>query len=151
MSYIGTAPAAKKQLVTILSAALVTPASLLEVHRNRTKENHQIEENVYVTDILKGSRHWVTMRGPLPARIEETYHILVEIEVLRRGNEPDSTEDRCWEILGVIEDTLMVNYTLGGLNGIVEAKIVGFEQTSEGGNDGWDCSALLEIFVKARI
>lgn len=149
-AYTNTAPAAKKAIVNLLTAALADPTKPLEVHRNRPVEAHQKEENVYVTDILKGGKDWAGV-GRQPPRIEENYHVAIEIEVLRRGNDGDAAEDRCWEIVATIEDILIQHYTLDGLDKIVHVHIDGFEQTSSAGNDGWDCSAVLEVAVKARL
>lgn len=149
-AYTSTAPAAKRAIVSLLKAALADPTKPLEVHRNRSVAAHQKEENVYVTDILKGSKDWAGIGRPVP-RVEENYHVVIEIEVLRHSNDGDATEDRCWEIVTTIEDTLIQHYTLDGLDKIVHVHIDGFEQTSSAGNDGWDCSAVLEVAVKARL
>jgi hypothetical protein len=137
----------KKALVALFAEAVSDPT---EVHYNRPNAKHPMEENVYVTDILKGHRDFKTF-GSIPSgrQIEEVYAIAVEVEVQRRGTDAEGTELRAIEIGKALEQKLVQDPTLGGL--VLKAIAGDFDLPSTGGSDGWFAPYTFLVDITARI
>jgi hypothetical protein len=139
--------AVKKALVALFTEAVSPPT---EVHYNRPNTKHQMEENVYVTNILHGRREYKTL-GPIARarQIEETYSISVEVEVQRRGSDAEAAELRAIEIGKALEQQFVLDPTLGGL--VQEAIAGDFDLPSQGGADGWSSPYTFAVQISARI
>jgi hypothetical protein len=141
-----TVPAVKAKLVALFKAAVSEPT---EVWFNRSNEDHQLAENVYVTNV-KGARQWSGLGKRRPNQVEENYVIEVEVEVFREGTDSEGTENRLWAIVDLLEAALE-DPTLGNQEKVQWSLTEHFSQSSEGGTDGWLCRAVLSVAVKARI
>jgi len=104
-----TAPAARGALIAQLQAA--SGLSGVMVWDDRPGSDHDLHENVYVTDIDQQSI-WISL-GPRLRR-EETYAIDVEIEVFREGPDAAGVNARVWQIQAAVEAAVMADVTLAG-------------------------------------
>jgi hypothetical protein len=141
-----TVPAVKAKLVALFKAAVSEPT---EVWFNRPNEEHQLAENVYVTNV-KGARQWSGLGKRRPNQVEENYVVEVEVEVFREGTDAEGTENRLWAIVDMLE-AVLEDPTLGNQEKVQWSLAEHFAQSSEGGTDGWLCRAVLSVAVKARI
>ena len=143
---VTTAPAVKAKLVALFKAAV---DETTEVWFNRTNEDHQPAENVYVCGV-QGERDWSLLGGPKPHRMEENYTVEVDIEVYREGTDSEGPESRAWAIANLLEATLE-DPTLGSMPNVQWVFGSRFKQKSDGGTDGWLAAVTLDVAVKARI
>jgi hypothetical protein len=141
-----TAPAVKARLVELFAGALPEPT---EVWRNRPTTQHQMNENVYV-GAVKIIREWANLGRPRAPSREENYLVETTVEVYERGTDDTATEERLWELVHAMEAVLIEDVTLG-LENVQWAFVEHIEQDSKGGSDGWLCTAVLGVAVKARI
>jgi hypothetical protein len=143
---VSTAPAVKAKLVELFLTAVEAPT---QVWFNRTNEEHQLAENVYVCGV-RGSRQWAGLGPRRPHQVDENYAIEVDVEVFREGTDAEGTENRLWVIVEQLEAKLE-DPTLGNQENVKWTLVERFAQSSEGRNDGGLCKATLEVGVKARI
>lgn len=140
-----TVPVVKATLFALFKAA--TDDST-EVWPNRPNEDHQLAENVYIGKVV-GERKFVTFPATAPKSHQETYEVLVEVEVFWEGSDGPGTEARMWAIADAVELPLEQKPNLEGL---ISWGISGrFDQNAIPANDGMLAKYTFGVAITARI
>ena len=86
------------------------------------------------------------------ARFRETYTIPVRVTAVRGGDDLETVEDRLWELVSVVEQTVLADGSLGG--NVVHAVPAGSDDDGERSgpseNNTIAASLTLEIHCEAR-
>lgn len=145
MNHPSSGPAAKQALLTRFAAATTAP---VKVHRNRPNTAYAKEQDVYVEDIINGTRDYPALgagRGP----VEEEYKILVAVELTRKGTDGDAAEAAIVAIVEALEAAIYEEIHL--TSQVWESIPTDFDLNSTSGKDGWECIYTFAVAIKARI
>lgn len=150
-----TAPTVKANLITQLEAR-----NGLEGVSVRwafpAKDDHwpRSKELIYLGDTTS-EQEWSSLGPTLPR--EEHYTLALVVIVNRDGDDPQATEERCWELVAEVEDQLrddpQVNSAIqrpsreGGYAQFAGASM----KVGSSGTESWGAQATVRIAVGARI
>ncbi|MDQ3933427.1 MAG: hypothetical protein M3340_02215 [Actinomycetota bacterium] len=152
-----TAPDARRALFQLLAGAavpageskLLSTVPALEgvtvVYGYLNDATQMDDEMVHVGDV-EFDQDWGAL-GRM--RREESYRVELIVFVKREGDDQHGTEDRCWDLVGAVEDLLRADVKLGGA--VREAGMTRGKQSNNPDSEGWVSQMIGSITCKATI
>lgn len=144
---VSTVPAVLARLEELFKAAVEEPT---QVWGNRPNEDYDLSENVFLGDV-KGEREFRNVGSVTPHQREEDYAVAFEVEVYSSGTDAKGTQARMWEIVLLVEKAIAEDPRIGFEQQVQWAIVGRFQAQSLPSEDGWKCTYLSDVQVKARI
>lgn len=148
MSNVSSVPRAKAAILAMVQGTLTglnTAGAITWAHPGGDPP----KEMVFLSDVEFDDEQTAAMRTA-PRYQDETYSVPVWVSILAEGNDPQSAEERMWEIVGAVENVIRADQSLGGMTGLHWALVNGKTPRNIMTDQGWAAECMVRVKCHAR-
>lgn len=142
-----TAPAAKAAILSLLNAS----ADLTGVAISwaaPTKEDEYTEDMVWLGDVDPYNQEFVNLGG---GKVDEEYDLEITAQAFLSGDDPQTTEERAWELRSAIVEILRADKTLSSTINKWSGPYPGAMTTRPATPNGWLAKTTVRLTCRASI